>query len=96
MPDHTSIFPLEHNPDYMLQVHHPDRCAGQACSIHNRSNHSMRMFPQHWRGDRQLMERICPHGIGHPDPDHISFTKLLRGEAYAVAESSHGCDGCCR
>jgi hypothetical protein len=32
------------------------------------------------------MERICEHGIGHPDPDQI-----MRDEAGWV----HGCDGCC-
>lgn len=56
------------------------------CPIHNRSNHSMRSFPQSWRPDMQLMERICPHGVGHPDPDDL---KTRNGEMV------HGCDGCC-
>jgi hypothetical protein len=29
------------------------------------------------------MERICSHGVGHPDPDEINTDK------------THGCDGCC-
>lgn len=44
----------------------------------------MVLWPQHWRGDRHLMERICPHGVGHPDPDDIN------------PDGVHGCDGCCR
>jgi hypothetical protein len=39
-----------------------------------------------------LSERICPHGIGHPDPDSLSFLHAQgAGEWVAV----HGCDGCC-
>jgi len=50
----------------------------------------MRSFPQHWRSDRAIMERICPHGIGHPDPDEYK----LNGKS-GWAEAVHGCDGCC-
>lgn len=39
-------------------------------------------WPLNWRGDRGLIERRCPHGIGHPDPD-------------TVGDTVHGCDGCC-
>jgi hypothetical protein len=41
-------------------------------------------WPQHYRDDIGITERICPHGIGHPDPDDI----------YAQGHV-HGCDGCC-
>ena len=37
----------------------------------------------HWRYDRNFMERICVHGVGHPDPDG------------ADADPLHACDGCC-
>lgn len=50
----------------------------------------MRDFPTHFREDRQIMERICPHGIGHPDPDDAAF-RASRGDDDTV----HGCDGCC-
>jgi hypothetical protein len=60
---------LEHTDLILNFVHHPDKCATEYCTIHNRSNHSMRSFPQHWRSDRGIMERTCPHGVGHPDPD---------------------------
>lgn len=67
----------------LLGVHPPERCAGQHCVIHNPSDHAMRDFPTHWRNDRKIMERICPHGVGHPDPDEIN------------PDTVHGCDGCC-
>lgn len=34
------------------------------------------------------MERICKHGIGHPDPDDLKVQS-------SWAEGVHGCDGCC-
>lgn len=67
----------------MLFVHSPDLCRGQACCIHHPSEHHMRQWPQLWRADRRFIERICPHGTGHPDPDDLS------------ADTIHGCDGCC-
>lgn len=76
-------------------VHDREDCSG-ACSIHSPSDHHMADWPLHWRDDRKLMERICPHGVGHPDPDHIAYTKQLRGSTAASVEATHGCDGCCR
>lgn len=34
-----------------------------------------------------LVEYVCEHGVGHPDPE--SAKKM--GEGWGV----HGCDGCC-
>lgn len=79
---------LLENTDLHILCHKPDQCAGEVCTLHNRSDHSMRSFPQHWRGDRGIMERICPHGVGHPDPDDY---RILTGEDSDI----HGCDGCC-
>jgi hypothetical protein len=81
---------LEHTNQVLSNVHPADACAGERCTIHNRTDHTMRTFPQHWRNDRKMMERICPHGIGHPDPDDHK----LDGPGGAV-EAVHGCDGCC-
>lgn len=78
---------LEHT-DIVLNTHRASDCMGHYCTIHNRSDHSMRSFPQWWRNDRGIMERICPHGIGHPDPD--DYKVML-----SKAEQIHGCDGCC-
>ena len=76
-------------------VHDPARCEGQPCCIHNPSDHHMRDWTQHWRDDLRLMERICPHGVGHPDPDHIAYVERCFGAEHADGEAVHGCDGCC-
>lgn len=78
---------LEHT-DIKIWTHKKDTCAGQRCTIHNMSKHSMREFPQWWRGDRGIMERTCPHGVGHPDPDDFNVQMYEH-------EGIHGCDGCC-
>lgn len=78
---------LEHSNENLVAVHDSSQCEGEFCTIHNMSDHSMRAFPQHWRGDRGLMERMCPHGVGHPDPDDVKYV-----DPY---ERIHGCDGCC-
>ena len=73
-----------------IYAHEQGQCRG-ACVIHNPSNHHMVSWPTHWRDDRKLMERICQHGVGHPDPDHIAWlAQNMRG-----VEGVHGCDGCC-
>lgn len=76
------------NSDASLMVHDAGACHGEVCTIHNRTDHHMRSWPQHWRGDRIIMERICPHGIGHPDPDDYMIIK-------GYDDGVHGCDGCC-
>lgn len=63
-------------------VHPRGSCMGEHCVIHRPSEHHMRDWASHYRQDRAMLERICPHGVGHPDPDH-------------VGDATHGCDGCC-
>jgi hypothetical protein len=71
-----------------LWVHDKTRCNGEPCPIHNPTDHTMKDFKRLWRHDwGGFMERICPHGVGHPDPDCIRA---------AEAGLGHGCDGCCR
>lgn len=72
-----------------IRAHHPRLCVDQVCCLHGRTQHAMRGFPQHWRGDKDIMERICPCGVGHPDPDD------LKVRVDPVNEGVHGCDGCC-
>lgn len=76
-------------------VHPSALCEGHPCSIHHPSNHHMTEWPQNWRDDRNLMERVCQHGIGHPDPDHLAFIGRAAGPGKAAGEAIHGCDGCC-
>jgi hypothetical protein len=78
------------NTETSMFTHEKKQCVGEYCTIHNRSNHVMRGFPQHFRFDRMLMERTCPHGTGHPDPDEIKLTG-----PNGWVEAVHGCDGCC-
>lgn len=51
----------------------------------------MRNWPMNWRSDKQVMERICHHGIGHPDPDDAAYNESIGMEWLNI----HGCDGCC-
>jgi hypothetical protein len=77
------------NTELWINCHDHGTCIDEICCIHNRSPHHMRDWQQNWRDDIYLMERICPHGIGHPDPDDYT----LISQAH---KGIHGCDGCCR
>lgn len=84
------VFGIQVGPG-VLTTHPPEKCMGRPCVIHAPSDHHMRDWPTNWRSDRQLMERMCPHGQGHPDPDDLAY-QLGIGRKHA---GSHGCDGCC-
>ncbi len=72
----------------ILWTHTSEQCQFP-CPIHYPSYHALSHRPTHWRNDRGIMERICEHGVGHPDPDDI---KVREGD---WTEGVHGCDGCC-
>lgn len=74
-----------------LKVHSRQDCRGPVCPIHNPTPHHMREWPMIWRGDRRIFERICEHGIGHPDPDDQEAKLFIQG----LRDGIHGCDGCC-
>lgn len=87
---------------------HPltERCISEGCAVHHPTDHHMADRPQHFRDpliERMtmglhpgLMERVCVHGVGHPDPDHMRWYASCHTEAETRAEGTHGCDGCCR
>ena len=75
---------LEHSSQELVNAHSLEDCEEDVCPIHKLTDHPMRIFPQHWRDDRRIMERICSHGVGHPDPDDVLNEDRV-----------HGCDGCC-
>lgn len=79
----------------LYNVHDKRSCAGRHCPIHNPSDHHMKNWMQNWRDDRGFMERVCEHGVGHPDPDQIAYIEMTRGVDRARSEGIHGCDGCC-
>jgi hypothetical protein len=92
-------------PVNLFNVHAAELCAGRSCVIHNPSDHHMRDWPMNWRADRHMMERVCPHGVGHPDPDEAAYQKIkaaqtVVGYGQEVRTDGdvgvHGCDGCCR
>ncbi len=70
-----------------LRHHTPQACCSP-CPIHAPTDHHMVGWDMNWRNDRGIMERVCRHGIGHPDPDD---RKIRLGEDRGI----HGCDGCC-
>jgi len=72
----------------LLCTHTIEYCKGEHCPIHTPSNHHMVDWPTNWRDDNGVMERMCPHGIGHPDPDDY----YVKQDKYI---GTHGCDGCC-
>lgn len=72
----------------LIQVHDRVNCVGSPCSIHAPSDHALRHASLRWRPDRRIMERICHHGVGHPDPDDLRVRS-------SWAEKVHGCCGCC-
>lgn len=75
----------------LRNVHSAEKCAGRHCVLHNPSDHHMREWPTMYRAEKGLMERICPHGIGHPDPDDAAY-HASHGATWTTV---HGCDGCC-
>lgn len=80
--------------EILSNVHVPeDDCWRHGCVIHNPTDHACRGMRTRWRYDRGIMERVCEHGVGHPDPDDQAFITSVRGEGHM--EGVHGCDGCC-
>lgn len=76
-----------------FHIHPKSACKGHPCVFHNPSDHKMKDWPKVLRLDwgPPFVERQCPHGIGHPDPDSLAYLKSQGHESMDV----HGCDGCC-
>lgn len=75
----------------IINVHPASACKGRPCVVHHPSDHRMREWALNWRDDRGLMERLCPHGTGHPDPDDMAY-QASAGRSW---QGVHDCDGCC-
>lgn len=82
------------NGQVLVGVHPATACEGRGCPIHHPSNHPMVDYPLLWRGDKNIMERTCPHGVGHDDPDDVAW-RLQQWHNVDHAIGQHGCDGCC-
>lgn len=72
-----------------MRTHDADDCI-PPCPIHAPSDHHMREWPKVFRASG-LTERVCEHGVGHPDPDSLQHFERLGVESMGI----HGCCGCC-
>lgn len=83
----------------VIGTHSRDVCDIRPCFVHEPSAHSMRDWPMLFRFDKMaLVERLCTHGVGHPDPDsahyfNTMYERTKSGRYYGMG--IHGCDGCC-
>jgi hypothetical protein len=68
-----------------MTTHPLKHCKFRWCVIHNPMPGVWEPWPTHWRTDRNLMERICPCGVGHPAAEEYMIHN------YAVLV--HGCCG---
>lgn len=98
LPPYGQVVPLDEEfdmtPDDLF--HRQQECEGQdrPCAIHSPSHHMgewniVLRLDYGW----PLVERTCPHGVGHPDPDSVAWYETTQSEAFV---DGHGCDGCCR
>jgi hypothetical protein len=71
-------------------IHSRTTCEG-ACPFHNPSGHAMRDWPMLIR-ETALVERMCAHLVGHPDPDSVKWMNERHGQG---TWGAHGCDLCC-
>ena len=75
-------------------IHDWQECVGYFCTFHDPSDHHMVAWPKVLR-ESGLIERTCPHGVGHPDPDSMAWLDRIGGEENRGWWGIHGCDGCC-
>lgn len=78
----------------LLTTHPPEVCAGEVCCVHNPTDHHMFTWPQVWRSEFHRMDRRCPHGLPHPDPDGLAYIRRVWKDS-ANLRAVHTCDGCC-
>lgn len=75
-------------------LHPYNVCQGRPCIVHNPTldwvaNREGWPYLQRETG---LFERICEHGIGHPDKDGLYYLVEELGQKHWEI---HGCCGCC-
>lgn len=71
----------------VIKVHDRDQCIGQWCAIHQPMPGPWSGWPRWWRDDINVMERICPCGIGHPVAEMYEWTITADKEHLL----NHGC-----
>jgi Holliday junction resolvase RusA-like endonuclease len=60
------------------------------CVIHVPRPGPWESWPRLWRDDRMMIERVCPHGVGHPAVEQIEWFQE-HPERHSL---DHGCDLC--
>lgn len=65
-------------------------CAQRFCTIHNPSAHPLHQAPRLWDPNISIVLRICPDGIGHPDPDDLRVRDSVDPMIECICEC-----GCC-
>lgn len=86
----NNVWPIPGTDFVLTNVHDEnDYCREVGCMVHNSQFECDWRY--RWRSDRGIMERICEHGVGHPDPDQVSYFEY---EGMS-GQNIHGCDGCC-
>lgn len=71
-------------------THEAGECIGEWCVIHRPMPGPWESWPRVWRGDRGIVERRCPHGVGHPVAEMHEWSIMMGQEVDLI----HGCDGC--
>lgn len=77
-----------------VNVHSFEKCTPEICIFHNPTNHPMRNWEPYIR-ETGLIERLCEHGVGHPDPDSSAWFDRAMNHPSGTWDI-HGCDGCCK
>jgi len=94
--DGTFVIPNDEDTVFKSSVktHASGDCGGEYCCLHNPSDHPFKDAPMILRLDREvpLVERVCEHGTGHPDPDSVAYFQRDGGHE---SVDVHGCCGCC-
>lgn len=86
---------------YGFCYHKSSECGVGVCAVHRPSEgNKMKKWRFQVRLDKGgIMERFCPHGIGHTDPDSLDWAHSVWDERWGPenveALALHGCDGCC-
>lgn len=70
-----------------IQCHERTECLGQWCAIHQPMPGPWAEWPRLWHNEHNIMERTCPHGIGHPVAEMYDFY-IDNGRAFDLV---HGC-----
>jgi hypothetical protein len=73
----------------VIETHDRGVCLGQWCCIHSPMPGPWAAWPRYWRGDRGIMERICPCGVGHPVAEMYEYAVVMNRTENLV-------HGCCR